>query len=65
MASYGWGECSRCGTPLGSILKRGTCDSCMAKDRKKQATNILAKPEKLVEHPDLAEVDATLNGWYG
>ena len=46
-------------------MMRGPCDACLDKEREQVAIDRIATPEKLREHPDLAEVDASLNGWYG
>lgn len=43
---------------------RGPCNECLAKERKREMMDIIATPEKLVHHPDLAEVDAHLDEHY-
>ena len=42
----------------------GLCQSCLAKEQEREMMDIVATPEKLRHHPDLAEVDTHLDEHY-
>jgi hypothetical protein len=55
------GKCPRCGGTL-RLMETKLCVVC----RRNEATlNEAAKPDKLRQHPDLAELDTVFDGWYG
>jgi hypothetical protein len=46
-------------------MQRGICVDCQAKEGRRVSIDRVATPEKLRENPDWAELEATLEGWYG
>lgn len=62
--SLPWGKCSRCGEPLSNKMQRGPCSGCAEKQREQDMLDHFATPQKLHEHPDLAELDDELEKWY-
>jgi hypothetical protein len=59
-----WGKCPRCGCDLISIISRQLCSKCQEEDRKKKRLEEQAEPENLLDHPDLAELDLQMKGFY-
>lgn len=64
MATKGWGRCVSCGGQLPNVLMRVKCEDCKEKDRRNAVLDRKATPAKLRSHPDLAELEAMVNGFY-
>lgn len=44
---------------------RGLCAECQEKAGKQASIDRVATPDKLREHPDLADIEVHMEGWYG